>query len=328
MRVAYLSRAIEHGRRFRLDRWSVLRELRHLRQRRLPAHAQLRRRWRQPPHHDRIQRDGLRWRVLERPAGRPRMDSQQRISPIRRRLHRARTGHMHRLRLHRESAKPDGDRQPERNPERVWRMRRRAGRVVSVRLPGPGDRGLDADLRLLPELRIDHVADLLRRAHRTAIHASRPRQSSWPIPGSTSRLRSRVHTDAHDHGQREPKRLLLRRQSELRDLATRGEPRHRHLDPGRPRPRHARADPGLQLHALLQRHRPHDGFIDIRRGDGWKDTFNGGGDGCFYYVQSPYAAAGVACRNVDLTWTLMFLDQTKYDFDANGRLTKIREPAG
>src|SRR6266545_3547547 len=70
------------------------------------------------------------------------------------------------------------------------------------------------------------------------------------------------------------------------------------------------------------------GYIDIRRGDGWKDTFNGGGDGCFYYVQSPYAAAGVACRNVDLTWTLMFLDQTKYDFDANGRLTKIREPAG
>lgn len=71
------------------------------------------------------------------------------------------------------------------------------------------------------------------------------------------------------------------------------------------------------------------GSVYLRRADGWRDRFSGAGGGYFYFAYYPYSSDwGVINLNGDGTWTLVYLDQTTYDFDATGRLLKIREPAG
>ena len=66
-------------------------------------------------------------------------------------------------------------------------------------------------------------------------------------------------------------------------------------------------------------------FVQLRRGDGRRDTFARNPDLTY---TSPPNVFDVLTKNGDNTFTLKLKNQTKYEFSTAGKLTRIHEPAG
>ncbi|MDP9281379.1 MAG: DUF6531 domain-containing protein, partial [Chloroflexota bacterium] len=66
-------------------------------------------------------------------------------------------------------------------------------------------------------------------------------------------------------------------------------------------------------------------FVQIRRGDGRRDSFTKNPDTSY---TSPPNVFDVLTKNGDATFTLTLKNQTQYEFSTAGKLTRIHEPAG
>jgi RHS repeat-associated protein len=67
------------------------------------------------------------------------------------------------------------------------------------------------------------------------------------------------------------------------------------------------------------------GTVEIRRGDGRRDSFTRNLDGTY---AAPPNVFDTLTKNADATFTLTLTSQTQYEFSASGLLTRIHEPAG
>jgi RHS repeat-associated protein len=67
------------------------------------------------------------------------------------------------------------------------------------------------------------------------------------------------------------------------------------------------------------------GLVQIRRGDGRRDSFTRNQDGTY---APPPNVFDVLTKNGDSTFTLTLKNQTQYEFSTAGKLTRIHEPAG
>ncbi len=66
-------------------------------------------------------------------------------------------------------------------------------------------------------------------------------------------------------------------------------------------------------------------YVNLRRGDGSVDQYTANGGGSYL---NPPGAFATLLKNGNSTYTLTQTNQTQYEFDTSGRLTRIHEPAG
>jgi RHS repeat-associated protein len=65
--------------------------------------------------------------------------------------------------------------------------------------------------------------------------------------------------------------------------------------------------------------------VEVRRGDGRRDTFTRNADGTY---ADPPGVFDTLTKNADGTFTLTLTSQVRYEFSATGQLSRIHEPAG